>query len=115
MKLTLRHHQVRCTDALDSLIEERILSLQPRLALDEAVVLLEYCRGKSPAFRVQVHLATPGPDLAVEGCDHTLRAALDKVMAELERRIDGRARQRAWRIRGHRQLPARSRWNRVRP
>ena len=34
----------------------------------------------SPPFRVSVHLVTPGPDVFAESCDHTLHAAIGKVM-----------------------------------
>jgi len=52
-----------------------------------------------------VHLVTPGPDVVVECRDHTMRAALDKVMAELNGQIDKRSAQRHRRCRGPRQHP----------
>ncbi len=109
MKLTLEHHHLRSTDELDSLIEERILALQPRLQIDEANVRLEHRRESSPAFRVHVHLVTPGPDVLAEGRDHTLRAAIEKVMAALEARIGDRIEKRHRRVRGNLQEPTRMR------
>lgn len=106
MKLTLQHFDVRSTDVLDTLIEERILALQPSLQIDEANVRLERQRGTSPAFRAQVHLVTPGPDLLAEGRDHTLRAAIEKVLTELELRISERTTRRLKRMRGKRPAPA---------
>ena len=106
MKLTLQHFDIRSTDVLDTLVEERILALQPRLHIDEASVRLERHRGTSPAFRVQVHVVTPGPDVLAEGCDHTIRAAIEKVLTELELKINGRALQRMRRVRGNCQAPA---------
>ena len=114
MKLTLQHFDLRSTDVLDTLIEERILGLEPRLQIDEASVRLERHRGTSPAFRVQVHLVTPGPDVLAEGRDHTMRAALEKVLTELELKINGRALQRVRRVRGNRQAPAARRPHRAR-
>ena len=109
MKLTLEHHHLRSTDELDSLIEERILALQPRLQIDEANVRLEHRREFSPAFRVHVHLVTPGPDVFAEGRDHTLRAAIEKVTAALEARIGDRLEKRHRRARGNLQEPTRMR------
>ena len=114
MKLTLQHFDIRSTDALDTLVEERIFALQPRLQIDEASVRLERHRGTSPAFRVQVHLVTPGPDVLAEGRDHTIRAALEKVLTELELKINGRALQRMRRVRGNCQAPAAQRPHRAR-
>jgi ribosome-associated translation inhibitor RaiA len=109
MKLALEHHHLRSTDALDSLIEERILALQPRLQIDEANVRLEHRHESSPAFRVHVHLVTPGPDVFAEGRDHTLRAAIEKVTAALEARIGDRLEKRRRRVRGNLQEPTRMR------
>lgn len=109
MKLTLQHHNLRSTDELDSLIEERILALQPRLQIDEANVRLEHRQESSPPFRVHVHLVTPGPDVAAEGRDHTLRAAIEKVTVALESRIDDRLEKRRRRVRSNLQEPAQMR------
>ena len=86
MKLNVQHIHIRSTDAVDTLIENRIIALQPRLQIDEVNVRLEHRRGISPAFHVHVHLVTPGPEVLVEGRDHTIRAAIEKVMADLEKR-----------------------------
>ena len=114
MKLTLQHFDIRSTDVLDAFIEERILALQSRLQIDEASVRLERHRGVSPSFRVQVYLVTPGPDVLAESRDHTLQAAIEKVLTELELKISGRARRRMRRLQGNRQVPAATRLHRAR-
>jgi ribosome-associated translation inhibitor RaiA len=106
MKLTLQHHHLRSSDELDSLIENRILALQPRLHIDEANVRLECRYQESPAFSVRVHLVTPGPDVSAEGRDHTIWAAIEKVMADVEAKIRGRFVKRRQRIRSNLQHPA---------
>lgn len=106
MKLTVQHFEIRSTDAVDTLIEERILALQPYLQIDEANVRLEHRREISPAFRVEVHLVTPGPDLLAEGRDHTLHAAIDKVMAQLGHKINYRRLKRPQRVKSNLQSPA---------
>lgn len=109
MKLTVQHHHLRSSDELDSLIENRILALQPRLQIDEANVRLECRFQESPAFSVRIHLVTPGPDVIAECRDHTIRAAIDKAMEELEARIGDRHAQRRRRVRGNLQEPAQMR------
>jgi ribosome-associated translation inhibitor RaiA len=106
MKLTVQHHHLRSTDDLDSLIEDRIIALQPRLQIDEANVRLECRFEESPAFVVRVHLVTPGPDVVAERRDHTIRAAVNKVMGALEEQINQRARKRVRRTRSNLQEPA---------
>ena len=101
MKLTLQHHQVRSSHELDSLIENRILALQPRLQIDEANVRLECRFQESPAFSVRIHLVTPGPDVVAEDRDHTIRAAASKVMRQLRERIARRARKSGQRVKSN--------------
>ena len=112
MKLTIQHFEVRSTHALDSQVEERILTLQPRLQIDEANFRLEHEREASPPYGVQVHLVTPGPDVFAEGKDHTLAAAMDKVMADLESKIGQRKTRHGERQRNQREAAARGRSSR---
>ena len=113
MKLTVQYHHLRSTDDLDSLIEEGILGLQPRLQIDEANVRVECRFEESPAFVVRVHLVTPGPDVVAESWDHTLRAAVNEVMAALEAQINQRPRRRIRRLRSNLQEPALMRMGRT--
>ena len=106
MKLTLHHFDLSSTKALDSWIERHIVSLQPRLQIDEASVRLAYRRDASPAYRVNVHLVTPGPDVFAEGCDHTLRAAFGKMMTALKNKLSGRDAKRLCRLKSNLQSPA---------
>lgn len=106
MKLNLQHQNLRSTHAVDAQIENCILSLQPRLQIDEAHVRLECRSESSPAYGVRVHLVTPGPDVYAEGRDHTIEAAVHKAMLELESRLGWRERKRLQRARGSRQSPA---------
>ena len=101
MKLTMQHLNVPSTSELDSTIEERVLELGRRVRIDEAVVRLERWRELSPAYRVFVHIVTPGPDLLAEARDCTIRAAFDKVLVDLSAKIDGRALKRTQRIKSN--------------
>ena len=106
MRLTLQHLSIRSTNAVDAWIEKQIFSLQTRLQIDEATVRLVRRPEASPAYRVDVHLVTPGPDVFAEGHDHTLRAAFAKVMAQLREKLNGRAAKRLHRIKSQLSLPA---------
>ena len=109
MKVTVEHAFLRSTDRVDSLVEERILALGRRIQIDEAKIRLEKVPDTSPAFRVSVHLVTPGPDLLADGRDHTIQAAIEKVMQRLEARLSRRDQQRHRRRLGNLQAPAASR------
>jgi ribosome-associated translation inhibitor RaiA len=106
MKLTVQHFHIRSTDIADRVIEERIIALRSRLQIDEANVRLEHRREISPAFHVHVHLVTPGPDVLAEGRDHTIRAAIEKVMADLEQKITFRWLKRTQRVTSNLQSPS---------
>ena len=105
MKLTVQHHKIRSTDELDSLLEERIFELEPRLQIDEARVRLECRWDTSPAYRVAIHIVTPGPDLEAEGQDHTIRAAIGKAFLGLETRLRDREHKPIRRVRSNLQTP----------
>ena len=106
MKLNVQHHNLRSTHELDSLIEERIIALQPRLQIDEAKIRLECRWAESPAYRVAIHLVTPGPDVLAEGRDHTIRAAIAKAVADIEAKLGHRASKPLRRLRSNLQTPA---------
>ena len=106
MKLTLKHINIRSTNELDTWIENKIFSLQPELQIDEANVRLVHEPEASPGYKVNVHLVTPGPDVFAESNDHTLKAALVKVMAELKDKITDRREKRLHRIKSRLSAPA---------
>lgn len=106
MKLNVQHFNVRSTHELDSLIENRIFALRPRVHIDEALVRLECRFERSPAFGVRIHLVTPGPDIVVEGYDHTLLAAIRKAVAEIDTRLAHRDAKRLQRARSNLNSPA---------
>lgn len=107
MKLTLKHSGIHHPiDRLRRLVQRAIDPLQPLRQIDEAKVRLTREENSSPPFRVHAQLVTPGPDVFAEARDHTLAAALGKVMKQLARVINGRARRRLLKIpRATRQAP----------
>lgn len=95
MKLILTHRHHQPSPSFTALVRQRLEALREALQIDEARVLVERRLEASPAFRVTAHLVTPGPDVFADAVDHTLRAALDKMIGQLEARIDHRQQKRA--------------------
>ena len=76
--------------AWQRLVEGRIKRLYNLAAIASARVTLERRREIKPRFKVKALLEVPGPDFHAEASDHTLPAALHKVIRNLERQIQSR-------------------------
>lgn len=100
MKLTLRQRHHELSPEMTALIETEIEALEPVLRIDEAKVSIER-REASPPFRISAHLVTPGPDVCAEASDHTLRAALTKLIRRVREKITHRAAKGGRRRRSH--------------
>lgn len=94
MRLNMQHLNLRSLDRLDAWVENQILALGRARQIDEANVRLARLENASPAYQVNVHLVTPGPDVFAESRDHTLRAAFVKAVAQLRGQITSRAQKR---------------------
>lgn len=94
MKLTIRNRNLPSVRTLDALIETRLLALVERVRIDEASVVVEHCREASPPFRVEIHLAVPGPDLRAERIDATPLQAFTRALDDIELRLRERAQNR---------------------
>jgi ribosome-associated translation inhibitor RaiA len=101
MRLNLQHLNLRSLDTLDSWVEKQILALGQARQIDEANVRLVRLENSSPAYQVNVHLVTPGPDVFAESRDHTLRAAFAKAMKRLRDKLAGRASKQVQRIKSN--------------
>lgn len=77
------------------LVEKNVRKLQNLAAIATAQVTLEWQRGVKPAFRVLTELEVPGPDFHAAASDHTIPAALVKVVRNLEKQIRSRKNRRA--------------------
>ncbi len=107
MILNVTQTGIQSAKRLASVVRKEILSLGPLRQIDEAKVHLSREHEASPPFRVHVHLVTPGPDVFAEARDHTLTAALSKVMRQLVSVIGSRAERRQARLRDNQQAPKR--------
>ncbi len=94
MKLTIRHRHLRSFHALDTMVEDRLFALAEIGRIDDACVTLERRSEESPAYRAEVRIAVPGPDLSAEAVDHTVAHAFRRAATELERKLRERARRR---------------------
>ncbi len=94
MKLMLKHFGIHPATGLRAIVHQKISLLAPMRQIDQAKVRITREDETSPAFCVQAHLVTPGPDVFAEARDHTLAAALGKAMKQLADGIKGRMRKR---------------------
>ena len=106
MRLNVQHLNIRSPHTLDSWVEQQILALGATRQIDEANIRLARLENASPAYQVNVHLVTPGPDVFAESRDHTLRAAFNKALVELREKIAGRAAKRVQRVKSNLSAPA---------
>lgn len=113
MKLILRYCHHDPSNSLSSLIREHFDAIGKKRPVDEARIVVERRMEGSPPFRISVHLVTPGPDLFAESVEHTFRAALRKVVEQIEAELSRRSRKRmrnqrssAAKLRSHRLVHA---------
>jgi ribosome-associated translation inhibitor RaiA len=95
MKTTVTRLGVLVSKYPDSWVATRLAGIATRRQIDEARVRLARHRDLSPAFQVSIHLVTPGPDLFADASDHTMQAAFDKALAELDGTLAERVAKRA--------------------
>lgn len=100
MKLTIRNQNLAAVSTLDALIETRMHLLGNRVRIDEATVLVERRPESSPAYRVALNIAVPGPDLRAEGVDSTPVQAFSRALSEIEEHLRKRERKRLLRVPG---------------
>ena len=104
MKTTLHYRGLNAQATWQTLVEAQLKPLETLAAIASAHVTLERQRDVRPAFRVQALLEVPGPDFHAEAADHTLQAALHKVVQDLDHQIRGRLARRVERRRSNLQL-----------
>jgi ribosomal subunit interface protein len=98
MKTTLRSLGLNAHATWQHLVMEQLHRLKSLTHIESAEVILEQQRDSAPAYRARVLLVVPGPDFHAEAKDHTLAAALHKVVENLKHQI--RARQTKRRVNG---------------
>jgi ribosome-associated translation inhibitor RaiA len=99
--MNVQHLNIRSLDVFDAWVEKQLRALGKSRQVDEANVRLVRLLDASPAYRVHVHLVTPGPDVFADSRDHTLRAAFVKAMTQLREQINRRTSKRLQRIKSN--------------
>ena len=95
MKLLLRYTGIKAAVIWEEFVKSQLGKLQKLAAIASAKVLLECRSDTAPRFRVETYLEVPGPDFHAEAKDNTLRAAMLKVVKDLEKQIRSRTSRRA--------------------
>jgi ribosome-associated translation inhibitor RaiA len=95
MNIIVRYCGLTKRAVWEQLVETKLRTLQHLASIASARVTLEWQHGVTPAFRVLTQLEVPGPDFHAEASDHTLPAALVKVVKNLEKQIRARRNRRA--------------------
>ncbi len=90
MKIVVHYCGLTKKAVWQQLVETNLKRLQRLASIATARVTLEWQRGVKPAFRVLTWLEVPGPDFHAEASDHTVQAALIKVIRSLEKQIRSR-------------------------
>ena len=90
MKIIMRYCGLNARANWQGLVAAQLNRLQNLAAIASAQVTLEWQHEMRPAFRVAALLEVPGPDYHAEARDHTIQAALLKVVKNLERQIRSR-------------------------
>jgi ribosome-associated translation inhibitor RaiA len=111
MKIVMCFRGLNARASWRGLVEAQLKRLQGLAAISFAQVTLEWRNQVRPAFRVLTLLEVPGPDFHAEATDHTVQAALLKVVKNLERQMRFRKNRRAERFKSNPRLglvPARA-------
>lgn len=90
MTFQFRSLVVKAASGLARQLKEQINSLRALIPIESAEAVLERISHPHGVFRLQVHLAVPGPDLRVESTGYTTQEALLKMKKELTRQIQTR-------------------------
>jgi ribosome-associated translation inhibitor RaiA len=95
MNFVFRSLVVTASSRLARQLREQIGHLRKLVPIESAEAVLEQMSHPHGAFRLQVHLAVPGPDVRAESTGYTLAETLGKMQKELQRRLQLRSRRRA--------------------
>ena len=90
MHLTINNLNLPVGHSLDSLVENRLISLSERVHIDDAKVVIERRTDTSPPYRVHLHISVPGPDLHTERFAFTPIQALTMALKEIEAKVTTR-------------------------
>jgi ribosomal subunit interface protein len=105
MKIQFRIRGLNATADLRAWLAQQLERLRSLMPFSTAEVVLEHERNNAPAFRAQVHLAVPGPDIHATARDYTLEAVWLKVAKNLRQQIERRKSRQQLRHKGQHKHP----------
>jgi ribosome-associated translation inhibitor RaiA len=95
MNFVFRSLVVKASSSLARQLQEQIGHLRKLIPIESAEAVLEQLPHPQGVFRLQVHLAVPGPDVRAESTGYTVQETLLKMHKELRRRLQLRSRRRS--------------------
>lgn len=87
MQIEITQKNMISLETLEDWMQGQMITLSALRQIDVARVHLCWSINESPAFKVEIHLVTPGPDFHSMGCDHTIVAAFTKAFDAIENKI----------------------------
>lgn len=87
MQIEITQKNMISLETLEDWMEGQMISLSALRQIDVARINLSWSINESPAFKVEIHLVTLGPDFHSMGCDHTIVAAFNKAFDSIENKI----------------------------
>jgi ribosome-associated translation inhibitor RaiA len=87
----------------ERLMLQSLKQLDQIIPISTALVVLEHQPNASPPFSASVEMAVPGPDIHAAARDHTLKAAVLKVVRRLEEQVEARKHHQELRLKRHEQ------------
>jgi hypothetical protein len=109
MRITIKHKGIASVDRWDRMIEDGLFALADRVRVEEARVVIERRWDGHVPYRASTHIVTPGPDITADGVDHTLQAAIVKMLRVLDTGVRQRLHRRVQRVKSNLTAPAISR------
>ncbi len=106
MKVSVHFANLNARASWQRMIEAELRRLESLGEIVSARARVERHHDERPAFRVAAFLEVPGPDFHAEAADHTLPAAVLKLVGILGRQIKNRKRQQIVRHKAHGRLRA---------
>jgi ribosome-associated translation inhibitor RaiA len=103
MKIQYQLRGLKPRAVADRPLDQHLEHLDRLIAISSAQVVLEHQWHAAPPFCASVELAVPGPDIHAAARDHTLEAAVLKVVRRLEEQIEARRNRQQLRLKGREQ------------
>ena len=103
MQIQYQLHGLDQHAVTERLIEQRLEQLDQIIPVGTARVVLEHQPNASPPFCASVKMTVPGPAIHAAARDHTLKAAVLKVVRRLEEQVEARKHHQELRLKRHEQ------------